>query len=203
MKLYFTPGSPYARMVRVVVIEKGLQGRVETEIAQTREPDSPYYNINPSGRVPFLVLNDGSGMEGSATICAYLDQIDGAPKLTIPQGADNWQARRFESSAQSTLDGLAVWGRELRRPKNQRSATTVAHEAARAARMLGVWERHAQHPLLTGPLNMVQIVLACALGLEPRTLGIQWHASHPDLSSWYSSVSCRPSFVATQPPSHV
>src|SRR5438132_14308998 len=52
VKLYITPGSPYARMARVVVLEKGLERRVEIIVAQTRAADSPYYKSNPSARVP-------------------------------------------------------------------------------------------------------------------------------------------------------
>src|SRR6266850_6374592 len=66
VKLYITPGSPYARMARIVVIEKGLSNRVEIIVAQTRRADSPYYRINPSGRVPYLVRDDGVGLEESA-----------------------------------------------------------------------------------------------------------------------------------------
>ena len=51
MKLYITPGSPYARMARIMVLEKLLEGRVEIVPALTRSADSPYYKINPSGRV--------------------------------------------------------------------------------------------------------------------------------------------------------
>src|SRR6516164_3093514 len=54
MKLYVTFTSPYARLARIVVVEKGLQERVEVIGAQTRTQDSPYYTINPSGRVPYL-----------------------------------------------------------------------------------------------------------------------------------------------------
>ena len=36
MKLYVTPGSPYARMARIVVLEKGLQSRVEVIVATQR-----------------------------------------------------------------------------------------------------------------------------------------------------------------------
>jgi glutathione S-transferase len=51
MKLYITPGSPYARMARIVVVEKGLASRVEIVLAQTRVIDSPYYTItNPIGK---------------------------------------------------------------------------------------------------------------------------------------------------------
>lgn len=70
MKLYITPGSPYARMARIVVIEKALQARVEVIVAKTRSADSPYYKINPPGRVPYLVRDDDAGMEESAVVCA-------------------------------------------------------------------------------------------------------------------------------------
>ena len=36
MKLYITPGSPYARMARIVVLEKKLESRVEIVLAKTR-----------------------------------------------------------------------------------------------------------------------------------------------------------------------
>src|SRR6478735_8806283 len=50
MKLYVTYGSPYARLARIIVIEKALDDRVEIIEAKTRTPGSPYYRINPSGR---------------------------------------------------------------------------------------------------------------------------------------------------------
>ena len=84
MKLYITPGSPYARMARIVVLEKGLEGRVEIIVAKTRVADSPYYDINPSGRVPYFIPDDGVGMEESALICAYLDHLDGEPVFDLP-----------------------------------------------------------------------------------------------------------------------
>jgi glutathione S-transferase len=55
MKLYVTYTSPYARLARIVVVEKKLEGRVEILQAKTRTAGSPYYQINPSGRVPYLM----------------------------------------------------------------------------------------------------------------------------------------------------
>jgi glutathione S-transferase len=86
MKLYITPASPYARMARIVVLEKELQSRVEIITAQTRLTDSPYYKINPSGRVPYLIRDDSVGLEESAVICAYLDQLDGNAVFDLPAG---------------------------------------------------------------------------------------------------------------------
>ena len=91
MKLYITPGSPYARMARIVILEKGLESRVEVIVAQTRLADSPYYRINPSGRVPYLIRDDGVGLEESSLICAYLDHLDGNPAFDLPEGDQVWR----------------------------------------------------------------------------------------------------------------
>src|SRR5580765_7177948 len=91
MKLYITPASPYARMARIVVIEKGLESRVEIIPAQTRRTDSPYYTINPSGRVPYLIRDEGVGLEESAVICAYLDHIDVNPIFDLPACDQAWE----------------------------------------------------------------------------------------------------------------
>src|SRR6478752_10236785 len=77
MKLYVTYTSPFARLARIVVAEKKLERRVEVVEARTRTADSPYYRINPSGRVPYLIDDSGVGMEDSQLICAYLDHLAG------------------------------------------------------------------------------------------------------------------------------
>ena len=203
MKLYITPGSPYARMARMVVLEKGLSSRVETVIAQTRTPDSPYYRINPSGRVPYLVRDDGVGLEESAVICDYLDRLDGKPAFLLPDGEALWEARRLEALARSMLDGIAVWGRELARPPNERSPTTLRHEAERSRRMADLWEREIDHPWMHGALNMAQVTLGCALGFEARMPELAWRPDHPKLCAWFQRLASRPSFAATTPPGPV
>lgn len=52
MKLYITETSPYARMVRMMIIEKRLQARVEVIVSRIRMANNPYHAINASGRVP-------------------------------------------------------------------------------------------------------------------------------------------------------
>jgi glutathione S-transferase len=200
MKLYITPGSPYARMARMVVLEKGLEGRVEVVLAQTRVADSPYYRINPSGRVPYLVRDDGVGMEESALICDYLDRIGGKPLFRLPDGEALWEARRLEALARSMLDGIAVWGREMARPQNERSPTTVQHEADRSRRMADAWEKEIARPWMQGPLNVAQITLSCALGFEARFPDLRWRLGHPKLVAWFDRFATRASFAATVPP---
>ncbi len=147
MKLHITPGSPYARMARIVVIEKGLQDRVEVVLAKTRTAGSPYYTINPSGRVPFLERDNGPGYEDSPLICLYLDGLDGKPSLHPDDSPQGWEMRRLEAMARSMLDGLSVWGREIiYRPEGMRSEPIMAHEAARALRMVDTFEKEDRPP---------------------------------------------------------
>jgi glutathione S-transferase len=199
MKLYITPGSPYARIVRIVILEKGLQDRVEVIVAQTRRANSPYYQVSPSGRVPYLVRDDGVGMEESAFICDYLDRLSGSSGPHFRGHSEDWEARRLEALARSMMDGLAVWSRELGRPRDEQSPTVNAHERARSERMADLWEREIGRPWMHGPLDMAQITLGCALGLEARIPDFRWRDGRPKLSAWYERMAARPSFQATVP----
>jgi len=200
MQLYITPGSPYARMARIVVIEKGLQNRVEIISAKTRVADSPYYEINPSGRVPYLICDDGIRFEESHLICAYLDQLDGKPVFQLARDVQSWDGQRLEALARSLVDGLSVWGREMSRPENERSPGIIRHETKRAERMTRLWEREIEHRLMHGPLNMAQITLACGLGMEARNPDFRWRSANPTLSEWFGRIAARQSFTATAPP---
>ena len=198
MKLYVTPGSPYARMARIVVIEKGLRDQVEIVAAKTRTADSPYYRINPSGRVPYLVCEDGRGLEDSTVICAYFDRLEGSPTLGLPDDGRR-EGRRLEAMARSMLDGLSVWNREMARPENERSPGVIQHEKDRAQRMADVFEQEVDNPLMRGSLNMAQVTLACALGLEARNPEFLWRPQRPALGKWFAPIAARPSFLATVP----
>lgn len=197
MKLYITYTSPFARLARVVVIEKGLQDRVEIIEAKTRIVGSPYYAVNPSGRVPYLVTDEGVGMEDSHVISAYLDSLDGKPSLR-PAEDPAWEYARLEASARSMTDGISVWGREMRRPENERSPTILAHEMARAGRMADLFESHVEHPLMKGPLNIAQLLLTAGIdyGASSGLAGLT--EGRPRLAEWHWRMQERPSMIATR-----
>jgi len=202
MKLYVTPGSPYGRMARIVVIEKGLEDRVEVALARTRTPGSDYYEVNPSGRVPYLQLDDGTGLEESGLICWYLDHLDGAPAFDPPPGLEGLETRRLEAMARSLLDGISLWGREyLYRAAEIRSETIIAHERLRAVRLVAAFETRIDSPVLAGPLNMAQLTLACALHWRSETPpGFAWREGAPKLAAWVDRIGARPALQATLAP---
>jgi len=200
MKLFVTYGSPYARLARIIVIEKALDDRVEIIEAKTRTSGSPYYQINPSGRVPYLIDDTGVGMEDSQLICAYLDGLDGKPRFHNASHASDWAYLRIESAARSMCDGIAVWGREMARPENERSPTTLAHESARAQRMADFFEDRATDPLMQGSPRMAHLILAVAVEMaRKRGLG-DLTADRRQLASWMRAISDLPSMKRTVPP---
>jgi glutathione S-transferase len=164
-----------------------------------RTADSPYYTINPSGRVPYLVRDDGVGLEESSVICRYLDHLDNNPEFDLPSGAPHWESLRLGALATSLMDGLAVWGRETRRPRTEQSPTIIRHEKDRAKRLSDHWETEIEHPLLRGKFNLVQITLICALGLETRYRDFEWRQGHPKLCDWFTHLAKRPSVARTIP----
>ena len=105
--------------------------------------------------------------------------------------------------ARSTLDGLAVWGRELRRPADERSPTLIAHEAERFQRMMDWWQAEVDQPLLQGPFNRIQTTLFAALQFEIRDPCFAWRGGRPDLAAWADRLAPRPSLAATVPPARI
>ena len=199
MKLYVTLRSPYARLARILVLEKGLENRVEIIQAKTRTSGSPYYQINPSGRVPFLVDDAGIGMEDSQLICAYLDSLDGKPRFHDPLRASDWDYLRLEYAARSLCEGICVWGREMGRPESERSPTVLAHEVARAKRMADVFEDRVTDPLMQGAPCMAHLILAVALDMAKRGSG-DLIDGRPRLATWMRSISDLASMQRTAPP---
>jgi glutathione S-transferase len=199
MKLYVTYGSPYARLARIIVIEKALEDRVEIIVAKTRTPGSPYYQVNPSGRVPYLVDDTGVGMEDSQLICAYLDGLDGKPRFhNASHASDSYL--RLEFAARSMCDGIAVWAREMARPENERSPTTLIHESARAHRMADFFEDRVTGSLMQGSPAMAHLILAVAVETaRKRGLG-DLTAGRQRLANWMRSISNLPSMQRTVPP---
>lgn len=197
MKLYYTPHSPFSRMARIAVIEAALESRVEQVVAQTRVVGSPYYDINPSGRVPYLLRDDGVGFEESELVLAYLDHIAGTTITAVPEGEAGWEYRRLTAIARSLCDAASVWFREILRLEEDRSATILAHETERCRRLTDVWEDEIGHPVMQGAINLPQITLACALGLEAWVEDFQWRDGRPGLTAWMDRMTARPSLIAT------
>ena len=197
MKLYVTPNSPYARLARIVVVEKRLEKQAEIVVAKTRIPHSPYYQINPSGRVPYLVDDAGIGMEDSQLICAYLDGLDGKPRFRHALRESDWGYCRLEAAARSMCEGICVWVRQMNLPESERSSTVLGHEAARSQRMADFFEGRLAEPLMQGAPTMANLTLAVSLDIARKRGLSDLTNGRPQLATWMRGISDLPAMRAT------
>ncbi|WP_158292432.1 glutathione S-transferase family protein [Paracraurococcus ruber] len=200
MRLFHTPGSPFARAVRVALRETGLIAGVEEVETTLRDPASALLPHNPVGRVPALLLPDGTTLTETALVLPFLDSLGGTYPLLPPGDA---AARAAFGRILGMMDGIAVWNRELRRPPEERSPGVIALETARAQRVAAALEAEAAagHWALAGPPDAARIMLGCLLGYaERRHRAWTWREGRPALAAWFDAMAARPAFEATLPP---
>ena len=119
MKLLYQTHSPYARKVLVAAHEVGLADKLEVvhqETSPTRRNED-VISLNPLGKVPVLICDDGLVLFDSTVICEYLDGMHEGQKLIPASGKTRWLALRLQALAQGIADsGIAVRWEAERRP---------------------------------------------------------------------------------------
>lgn len=90
MKLYQVFASPFPTRVRLMLYAKGIPFEIVEPpgFGDSTLPKGDYLRLNPLGRVPTLVLDDGRALPESEVICEYLEEVFPAPAL-LP--ADAWE----------------------------------------------------------------------------------------------------------------
>ena len=199
MKLISSLASPFVRKVRVVLHETDQIGDVEEiPVATTALNTAPEARAaNPTGKIPALILDDGSTIYDSRVITRFLD--DRAKAGLYPDDRI-WPVLTLEATADGLLEAAVLMVYEARlRPEAQQSPDWVEAQWGKVTGALDALET-TWMAYLTGPLNIGQIAVACGLGyLDFRHGARGWRADYPELAAWYESFSKRPSMVATLP----
>lgn len=199
MKLYTSPTSPFVRKVLVLIREAGIGGIDTEEVSGTPvAPGSLPVDLNPLGKIPALVLDDGRALYDSRVITRYLDQRAAAG--LYPAGERLWDTLALEAMADGMMEAAVLMVYESRiRPEERRHEPWVEAQWLKVARALDAaetrWQAH-----LGGPLDMGQIALAVALGyLDFRHSARDWRKDRPALATWEAGVAQRPALRATAP----
>jgi glutathione S-transferase len=201
MKLLASPASPYTRKVRIVLVEKKIE--CDMEQVDVAPVDNPVNAHNPLGKIPALVLDDGTAIYDSRVIVEFLDGKSPISRLIPEDLRDRIAVRRWEALADGVLDaGLLVRYESLRDKKEQSKAWSdkqlarIKRGMAQMAADLG--ERSWCHG---ERYSLADIAVGCCLGwLDFRKPGgIDWHQEYPGLARHYEKLMGRPAFADTVP----
>jgi glutathione S-transferase len=196
--LRFSPSSPYARKVRVAAHERGLTGRFREIASNPWAAPDDLKALNPLGKIPTLVTEDGLALYDSAVICEYLDTLGDAPRLFPPEGRARWLALRAQSLGDGVMDAAVLWRVEITQRKEQGPTPGwVERQQGAIVRALDALER--EPPALAAPPDIGAIAIACALGyLDFRFGFLNWREGRPRLAEWHAAFAQRPSMIATR-----
>ena len=195
MKLHWSPRSPFVRKVMVAAHELGVADRIETvrTVVAMGKPNPALLPDNPLGKIPTLVLADGTALFDSLTICEYLDHLAGG-SLFPPPGPLRWRALTDHALGQGLLDMLILWRNEREKPAPHRAWLDSFAEKSQAT--LDRMERMA--PGLAGGFGIGHVTLGCSLSyLDFRFADLAWRTGRPALAAWHQTFEARPSVRAT------
>jgi glutathione S-transferase len=202
VKLLGTETSPYTRKVRLVLLEKAIP--CSYVVDPPREPGSGVPHANPLGRVPTLLLDDGTAVFDSPVICEYLDGLNDSPDL-IPRADPmaRMRGRRWEALADGIADSAVVVRIESLRHRDRQDAAILALHGNAITRALAFAAgRLAGRMWCEGDaLSLADLALAAALlYLDLRQPERDWRGQHPELAAWAATLFARPSVRATLGP---
>ena len=191
-----SPGSPFARKVRIAAALLGLEDRIEVVNADTGDPEDSLRRQNPLGKIPALVLESGEAVFDSAVIVEFLDWMAGGGKIIPAEPKARFRSLTQESLADGISDAAVLLRYEiLWREPEMRSEKWIAHQNDKIARALAAFDVAPPEELS----DVGTIALACALGYLDLRFDGAWRKKHPRLVSWLDVFSeATPSFEATR-----
>jgi len=198
MKLYGSLTSPYARKVRIFLIEKGIDCEFIAE-----GPSDPAGNVprlNPLGKVPLLIRDDGEVIFESPMIIEFLDDLAGYP--LIPAGKTRWQAQRWHALGQGILDAVVARLMETRRTPERQDPAVIDRQECKVAAALRFANEHYNNGkyLLSNSLTIADISLGVALEYIDFRYPHDWRSLYPHLEQWLKEHNTSLSFSKTRPP---
>ncbi len=191
--------SPFGRKVKIAAAVLGMGHDFEVVTANTLDPADPLRGDNPLGKIPTLVLADGSIVYDSRVIIEYLDLFKGGNGVIPADPVQRLSVLRSQALADGICEAAILIVYESRfRPEEHRVAAWVEHQQGKIDRAVASLE--ARLPAPPGPKpDIGQIAIACALGYLDLRHGGRWRAGHPKLAAWLDAFEAAvPSFAETR-----
>lgn len=202
MILRSSPASPFVRKVRIAIAVLGLADKIDVRDADLNDPADPVRVQNPLGKIPALVMEDGTTYFDSRVILEVLDHWAGGGRIVPTEPKARFAALRLQALSDGILDAGVLQVYESRyRPPEKLVQAWVDRQRDKVARAMATLE--AAPPALDASAPFVpdvgQIALACALGYQDLRFGGQWRANYPKLVAWLDRFAALvPSFDRTK-----
>lgn len=199
MIVYYSPNSPYVRKVMVAAIELGIEQRLERKPTDVWAADSPVRAVNPLGRIPALVTDDGEVLYDSPVICEYLATTYDGSRFLPAAGAVRWGVLRRQALGDGLIDAAVQRALEVRRrPAALQWSDWIDHQKATMLRAADALEREAG--TFGDNLDLGTIAIGCGLGYwDARFASDRWRDGRPVLAAWFDRIAQRRSFRDTAP----
>ena len=198
MKLFGTPGSPFARKVRIFLEEKRIPH--EYIIERGSAPGSRIPQLNPLAKVPTLALDDGRGLYDSPVIVEYLDSL-GTGRLIPEPFAERIEVKRWEALGDGIAEATVAVNHDLREPvEKQHPPAWHERQRLKIDRGLAAMEKDlgAGEFCFGGRFTLADIAAGYALDyLDFALSDIEWRKTHPALAQLSGRLAARKSFSGT------
>ncbi len=201
LKLIASPTSPFVRKVRIALAEKKIEYQMVE--ASPWDAGNPVHAYSPLGKVPVLVLDDGTQLFDSRVIVEYLDTVSPVSRLIPEPNRQRIEVKRWEALADGVCDAALAIVLESRRPaKQQNNEWTQRQQQKIAAGVAELSRELGDNPWCDGETySLADLATGCALGyLDLRYAALDWRREYPNLARLAEKLAKRPSFQETVPP---
>lgn len=203
MKLIGSLTSPYVRKVRIVLSEKSIDHEFTND--PPFSPDTRVAQVNPLGKVPALIMDEGYILFDSRVIVEYLDDMKdvGSCRLIPTTGLQRLRVKRWEALADGIIDACVAIYLERKRPESQQSQEWIERQQKKIDQGLqAVAAELGDKPWCEGEsITLADIALGCAFGyLDARFPAVEWRDTYPNLVHLADKLAERQSFKTTVAP---
>ena len=198
MILRSSPASPFGRKVRIAASLLGLADKIDVRETDLNDPADSIRVQNPVGKIPALVLEDGTAYYDSRVILEYLDHLAGGGRIIPRETKARFEALRLQALCDGILDACLLLVYESRfRPPDKQVQLWIDRQNEKVAR--GMKALEAAPPPLDAVPNVGQITLACLLGYRDLRFGGTWRKDYPRLLAWHDKFAAQvPAFAETK-----
>jgi len=196
MELYLNATSPYARLVRIVLLEKGLMDAVTLKWCDPWADDAKLLKANPAGRIPALVTEEGTTLSESMLIAVYLDSVSPNPPMLPATSLGN--VLHLAGLGQNLMDAAFTTVIARKHYGNEIDDSELGQRRSRAMQRLLNQLNSELGDKKQASINLGEIAIAVALDyLAFRLPEMNWKEEYPRLQSWHAGVTARDSFQET------